>query len=142
MARQGSHHDAIRVIASVPRKFLSVAETGGTDVDTVAGLADGICAFDSDGVGEIAAAAVALDLETRLRHGWWRASAEEIGEEGRRALDFFGWLSLAVSDGHWMSPEKEGGDRIQIAVPHLTGRPPGEGFVRGEDEKIKNLPNK
>ena len=58
--------------APVPRKFFSVAETRGTDVNTVAGLADWICAFDSDGVGEITATAVAFDLETRFGHGCGR----------------------------------------------------------------------
>lgn len=79
--RLGSYHDAVWMIASVPREFFSTAETRGTDVDAVAGLAGRIRTFDSDRVGEIAATAVAFDLETRLRYGCSRASAVEISEE-------------------------------------------------------------
>jgi hypothetical protein len=69
------------VVAPVPCKLLSAAEAGGADVDAVAGFADWICAFDSDRVGEIAAAAVAFDLEARLCHGCWASGVEMGGEE-------------------------------------------------------------
>jgi hypothetical protein len=57
------------VVTFVPPEFFSAAETGGTDVKAVAGFANGIRAFDSDGVGEIATAAVAFDLKTGFSHG-------------------------------------------------------------------------
>ena len=64
-----SYHDAVRVVAPVSRELFPVAKTGWTDVNAVARFADGICAFDSNRVGEIAATAVALDLKTRLGNG-------------------------------------------------------------------------
>jgi len=53
----------------VSRELFPIAETRRTDVDAVARLADGIRAFYSDGVGEIAVATVALDLKTGLGDG-------------------------------------------------------------------------
>lgn len=78
------YHYAIWVVASVPGEFPAVAEAGGTDVDAVAGLADGICAFYPDRVGEIATTAVAFDLETRLGDGYQGGGlglAGGLGEE-------------------------------------------------------------
>ena len=72
MTRWIPYHYAICVVTSVPRKFSPAAKARRTDIDTVPGFTDGICAFDSDGVSEITATAVALDLETRLRDGCGR----------------------------------------------------------------------
>ena len=83
------------MVAPVPRKLLSAAEAGGADVDAVAGFADRICAFDSDRVGEIAAAAVAFDLEARLCHGCWASGVEMGRGKGRDGL----W----ISSGGWGS---------------------------------------
>ena len=77
----------------------------------------------------------------------WRGKR---GEERRDTLNFLGWLwlSLSVSDGHWMSPEKEvGNDRKpdRRFSSHAQSRPP-ERMGRSrifhpevEDEKIKNF---
>ena len=43
-----SYHDAVRVVAPVPRELFPVTKTGWTDVNAVARFADGIRAFDSD----------------------------------------------------------------------------------------------
>lgn len=66
------YHYAIPVVSLVSRKFFSTAETWRTDVNAVAGFADGICAFDPNGVGEIATTAVAFDLKARLCYGFCR----------------------------------------------------------------------
>lgn len=58
-----------------------MAETRGTDVDAVAGFADGICAFDSDGVCEIAATAVAFNLKPGFGYGCGMLFVTEISEE-------------------------------------------------------------
>ena len=109
MNRWTPYHYAICVVTLVPRKFSAAAKARRTDVDTVAGFADGICAFDSDGVGEVTATAVAFDLEPRFRHGCERFAREGWIKRGekRPTLDFFRRLrlSLPVSDGHWMSLE-------------------------------------
>ena len=64
-----SYHYAIWVAAFVSREFSSGAETRRTDVNAVAGFANGVRAFDSDGVGEIATTAVAFDLKPGLCNG-------------------------------------------------------------------------
>lgn len=74
MGRWNPYHYAICVVTPVSGEFFATAKTRRTDVDTVSGFAKGISAFDSDGVGEITATAVALDLETGLGDGWgWLA---------------------------------------------------------------------
>jgi len=64
-----SYHDAVGVVAPVSRELFPVAKTGWADVNAVSRFADGICAFDSNRVGEIAATAVALNLKTRFGNG-------------------------------------------------------------------------
>jgi len=58
------------VVAPVPGEFFAAAKARRTDVNTVTGFAKRISAFDPDGVGEITATAVALDLETGFCDGW------------------------------------------------------------------------
>jgi hypothetical protein len=66
---RAAYHDAIRVVTLVLRELFPVAKTRRTDVNAVVRFANGMCAFDSDGVGEIAATAVAFDLEPRFCYG-------------------------------------------------------------------------
>jgi len=72
MTRWIPYHYAICMVTFVPRKFFPAAKTRGTDVNAIAGFTNGICAFDSDGVCEITATAVAFDLETGFGHGYGR----------------------------------------------------------------------
>ena len=51
-------------------KLLPRAKARRTDVDAVARLAHQVRTFDPDGVGEVAVAAVAVYLETRLIYSW------------------------------------------------------------------------
>lgn len=121
-----TYYNSIRVVTLVLRELFPATETRRADVNAVPRFANRICAFDSNGVGEIAATAVAFDLEARLSYGCCYCCYSVGGnkrEQMRITLDFFGWLrlSLPVSDGHWMSPEKEGvAIEIQISVSHLT----------------------
>lgn len=92
-----SYHYAIFVAAFVPGKFPAAAETGGTDVDAVAGLADGIRAFYPDGVGEIATTAVAFDLEARLCHGYQRRVSGGLSEENEGGYSGFLQAAEGVS---------------------------------------------
>ena len=87
------------MVASVPREFFSAAETGRADVNAVAGLANGICTFDSDGVGEIAATAVAFNLEARFRYGCCRSFplGVEISEKNKVTDSGFLRVAEAVS---------------------------------------------
>ena len=61
------------MIALVLSKLLSRAKTRGTYVDAISRLAHWICTLDSDGVREVAVAAIALDLEARLINGCLQA---------------------------------------------------------------------
>jgi hypothetical protein len=90
------YHYAIWMAASVPRELPAAAEAGGADVDAVAGLADGVRALYPDGVGEIAAAAVAFDLETGLGDGWRRGVSGGASSEGGAGI-------LWISSGGWGS---------------------------------------
>lgn len=59
------------MISFMVGKLLATAKTGGTDVDAVSGLAHGVCTFYSDGVGKVAGAAVAFNLETGFVDGYY-----------------------------------------------------------------------
>lgn len=92
------YHYSIGVVTFVPAKFLSAAETGRTDVQAVAQLADGIGAFYSDGVGEIATTAVAFDLKTGFGHGCGCCrSGEQKGGGGEGEYSGFLPVAEAVS---------------------------------------------
>jgi hypothetical protein len=81
--------------------------------------------------------------QRQLSHSIWSpgsVTADDIAiqrgnkrEQTRATLYFFGWLrlSLPVSDGHWVSPEKEG-DRNPDLVSHLAcaDRPEEKGKTR------------
>ena len=82
MGRWVSYHYAIRVVTPVPGEFFAAAKTRRTDVNAVAGFAEGISAFDSDGVGEITATAVALDLETGFGNGWFVSRVSDGDKRG------------------------------------------------------------
>ena len=47
-------------------EFLAATEAIRADIDSVAGLANWVGTFDTDGMGEVGVAAVALDEEARL----------------------------------------------------------------------------
>jgi len=73
----------------------------------------------------------------------------EIKEKDKRpTLDLFRrlGLSLPVSDGHWMSPEKEGGvieSRSPFLIFHaLTAREKGFVRARARMKKFKNYQEK
>lgn len=78
----------------MPREFFSAAETRRADVQAVAGFTNGIRAFDSDGVGEIATTAVAFDLKTRFGYGCGRCWSVS-GNERERTGVYSGFLRVA-----------------------------------------------
>ena len=52
-------------------KFFPTAETCRADVYPISNLADWICAFYSNGMGEVAVTRVALDLQARFVHSYY-----------------------------------------------------------------------
>ncbi len=54
--------------AFVIPKLLARAETGGADIYPIPALAGRVGAFYADGMGEVAGAGVALDLQAWLAH--------------------------------------------------------------------------
>lgn len=65
-----AYHDTIWMIAFVFAKLLPCTKTCWTYVHSVARLTYGIRTFYSNRVGEVAGAAVALDLQARLVHSY------------------------------------------------------------------------
>ena len=66
-ARFGRAYDnTIGMSSLMLREFFALGVTSGAYVDTLAKLTYRICTFDSHRMGEVAAAAVALNLKARL----------------------------------------------------------------------------
>ena len=61
-----TYDDTIRVCPLVLTEFLALSITPRTNIDALAGLARRIGAFDSNGVCEVTAAAIAFNVETRF----------------------------------------------------------------------------
>lgn len=64
-----TYYDAIRMCPFVWAELLPCAETRGTYVDAISWLANRVGTLDADGMGEVALAPIALDLQTGLVHG-------------------------------------------------------------------------
>ena len=65
-----TYHNPICMPSLMLPEFLPAAETCRTDVYAIPNLADRVCAFYPNRMGEIAGASVTLDLKTRFVHGW------------------------------------------------------------------------
>ncbi len=74
-----TYNNPISMPAFVVSELLSAAETCWADINAVASLADWVGTFHSDGVGEVAGAAIALDLQAWLIDGYYviRGKARE-----------------------------------------------------------------
>lgn len=65
-----TYHDPISMATFVLPKLLPAAKACGTYVYTVPDLANRVGTFDSDGMSEVAGAAVTFDLQARFAHSY------------------------------------------------------------------------
>ena len=65
----GTYHDAVGMVTFVVFEFFSGTKTRWTEVHAIPVFANWVCTFYADGMGKVARAAVAVELQTRLIYG-------------------------------------------------------------------------
>ena len=65
----GTYHDAVGMVTFVVFEFFSGTKTRWTEIHAIPVFAHWVCTFYADGMGEVARAAVAVELQTRLIYG-------------------------------------------------------------------------
>ena len=65
----GTYHDAVGMVTFVVFEFFAGTKTRWTEVHAIPVFAHWVCTFYADGMGKVARAAVAVELQTRLVYG-------------------------------------------------------------------------
>ena len=79
-----AYHDPVSMTPFVVPELLPTTEAGRAYVDTIAILADWVGTYYSDGVCEVAGAAITRDLQARLIDGYYVIRGEVREKPKRR----------------------------------------------------------